>query len=134
MAIPDSTQPQPAQSQPPQQPQEQSQSTDELLRQLVKEQQESRAEVAELRARLQQPTAPFHPQPVNPATDEELQQQRLQEISQHPFYCPGCGALYDYRQRCTGKPEAGHPPIEVIPTEELLSGDPSKHTPAPTYS
>jgi predicted RNA-binding Zn-ribbon protein involved in translation (DUF1610 family) len=49
-----------------------------------------------------------------------------------PFYCPGCGRRWNYRTECAGQ-SAGtpHPPIEVISTDEL-SGDPEKHTPAPS--
>jgi predicted RNA-binding Zn-ribbon protein involved in translation (DUF1610 family) len=47
------------------------------------------------------------------------------------FYCPGCGRQYEYRQRCTGSLEQPHPPIEVVSTDELKSGDPSQHTAAP---
>jgi len=47
-----------------------------------------------------------------------------------PYYCPGCGMRYEYRQQCTGRPESPHPPIEVVETGEL-SGDPENHTPAP---
>lgn len=49
-----------------------------------------------------------------------------------PFYCPGCGKQVGYMKECTGKPEAPHPPIEVVPTDELASGDTSQHTPAPS--
>lgn len=48
-----------------------------------------------------------------------------------PFYCPGCGLRYQYQQKCTGKPEAPHPPIEVVSTDEL-SGDSEKFTAAPS--
>lgn len=47
-----------------------------------------------------------------------------------PFYCPGCGMRANYQKQCVGKPEAPHPPIEVVSTDEL-QGDPEKHTPAP---
>jgi len=45
-----------------------------------------------------------------------------------PFYCPGCGRRYEYRQQCTGRPEAPHPPIEVVSTDELSV---DTHTAAP---
>jgi hypothetical protein len=49
-----------------------------------------------------------------------------------PYYCPGCGARYEYRQKCLGmSPEHPHPPIEVVSTDEL-KGDPSGFTPAPS--
>ena len=48
----------------------------------------------------------------------------------HPFYCPGCGNRYNYERECIGRPEAPHPPIEVVSTDEL-NGDPANHTPAP---
>jgi hypothetical protein len=56
----------------------------------------------------------------------------MEHINQHDFYCPGCGLTYDYQQRCTGKLESPHPPIEVVSTDELKEGDTSKHT-APEY-
>lgn len=46
------------------------------------------------------------------------------------YYCPGCGRRSDYRRECTGKAEAPHPPIEVVPTSEL-SGPGEGHTAAP---
>jgi hypothetical protein len=48
-----------------------------------------------------------------------------------PFYCPGCGKRVQYQQQCTGKPESPHPPIEVVPTDEL-SGDSEGFTAAPS--
>jgi len=48
-----------------------------------------------------------------------------------PFYCPGCGKRVQYQQQCTGRPDAPHPPIEVVSTDEL-SGDASKLTAAPS--
>lgn len=47
-----------------------------------------------------------------------------------PFYCPGCGKRVQYQQTCTGRPDAPHPPIEVVPTDEL-SGDEEHFTKAP---
>lgn len=47
-----------------------------------------------------------------------------------PYYCPGCGTRSHYMRSCTGRPEAPHPPIDTVSTDEL-SGDPANHTPAP---
>lgn len=109
----------------------QPETTDDLLRQVLAEQQQHRAEVAALREQIdaQKPPPPAAPQ--TPRSPEEALKARMDEINQHDFYCPGCGLLYDYRQKCSGKPESPHPPIEVVLTDELKSGDPSKHTLAP---
>lgn len=48
-----------------------------------------------------------------------------------PYYCPGCGIRGQYPQKCEGKPEAPHPPIEMVSTAEL-SGDPDQITRAPS--
>jgi NADH pyrophosphatase NudC (nudix superfamily) len=110
----------------------QPQTTDELLRAVLAEQQQHRAEVASLREEL----AASKPAPVVvPAQNlsaEDAAAARLAEIGQHSHYCPGCGLLYDYQQRCTGRAESGHPPIEVLSTDELKSGDQSQHS-APVY-
>jgi hypothetical protein len=62
--------------------------------------------------------------------DTEVTQEGT-ESKDAPFYCPGCGKRAQYQQQCTGKPESPHPPIEVVPTDEL-AGDPEKYTPAPS--
>ena len=105
--------------------------TDDLLRAVLAEQQQHRAEVAALRDEInsQKPPAPPSQTPLTP---EEAFAARMREISDHDYYCPGCGLVYDYRQRCSGSPERPHPPIEVVSTDELKAGDPSKHT-APVY-
>jgi hypothetical protein len=92
-----------------------------------------RAEVEQLRneisaSRVSQPT-----QTANAPSAEEALANRLAEIANFPYYCPGCGALYHTQYTmCVGldgsKP---HAPIEVVSTDELKAGDPSKHTPAP---
>jgi hypothetical protein len=41
------------------------------------------------------------------------------------YYCPGCGLRYEYPQKCTGKPESPHPPIEVVSTDELSGDNPT---------
>jgi len=48
-----------------------------------------------------------------------------------PYYCPGCGLRYAYPQKCTGRPDSPHQPIEVVSTDEL-SGDPDSYTAAPS--
>lgn len=114
------------------QPQAAPQTTDDLLRAVLAEQQAHRAEVAELRQQMSEskPAPPSTP-PVN-LSPEDATAARMEEVGKHSHYCPGCGLLYDYPQRCTGKAESGHAPIEVVSTDELKAGDPSKHT-APEY-
>lgn len=56
---------------------------------------------------------PTQPQPTEPDTESGTQEPG--------FYCPGCGERYEYRQRCTGKAESPHPPIEVVSTDELAN-------------
>lgn len=111
------------------------QSTDEMLRQLLAEREQDRASLREMREEIQrQRIAPRPTQSSVARSAEELQADRMEEIEQHDFYCPGCGALYDYRRPCNGTGEAPHPPIEVVSTDELKGDDPSKHTPAPGVS
>ena len=105
-------------------------STDELVRELLAQQQNMRDEIAAARAEV----AASRVQPGPTATalsPEDLLAARMSDIQAHKFYCPGCGKLVDYQQQCRGRDEAPHPPIEVVSTDELLAGDPSKHTPAP---
>jgi hypothetical protein len=107
------------------------QTTDDLLRAVLAEQQSHRAEVAELREQIAA-SRPATPAPVVAnLSPEDALAARMQEIGQHSHYCPGCGLLYDYPQRCTGKAESGHPPIEVVSTDELKDG--TTHT-APEYA
>jgi len=63
--------------------------------------------------------------------EEEVTSDAKTEKDDAPYYCPGCGKRVQYPQQCTGRPEAPHPPIEVVSTEEL-SGDPEKLTAAPS--
>lgn len=91
---------------------------------------EFRKEVAQLRNELQ---AARQPQRFQAAVTETLEQRtarRLQEVAQHSHYCPACGLLYDYPQKCAGPVAAPHIPHEVVTTDEL-SGDPASHTAAP---
>ena len=105
--------------------------TEELLAELLRNQQEHRAEVQALREEVAaNRRVPQQVQAVA-LSPEELLAARLDEISQHSHYCPGCGRLYDYQRECNGKPEAPHPPIEVVSTDELRAGDPVAHTAAP---
>ena len=66
-----------------------------------------------------EPTA----EPASESTDAPAS-----ESKEPDYYCPGCGRHYTYPQKCTGSPEAPHPPIEVVDASEL-EGD--EHTPAP---
>lgn len=105
------------------------------LADILKEQQAHRAEVAALRDELAKAkAAQTVPQPTsNAPTAEEALAARLAEIDQYPFYCPGCGALYKYQRECIGLSGAHpHPPIEVVSTDELKSGDDMTHTAAPS--
>lgn len=105
--------------------------SEEMLREILDQQRQHREEVAQLRKELDDARAPVVQQAgANVPTEDELQAARQQEIDAHEFYCPGCGALFDYRRACHGRGEAPHPPIDVVPTAEL-SGPPEGHTPAP---
>lgn len=108
------------------------QSTDDLIRQLLKEQQEHRAEVAEMRKEINAQKVPAPAPSSTVQSPDELMAARLAEVAQHSHYCPGCGRLFDYQQKCQGRPEAPHPAIEVVSTDELKSGDETQHT-APVY-
>lgn len=96
-------------------------------------QQEYRDEVKALRDELAA-TRKNQPQPqlANAISAEDALANRLAEIEGFPYYCPGCGGLYKYPQKCVGiDASRPHPPIEVVSTDELKAGDPSQHTPAP---
>lgn len=103
---------------------------EELLKELLKAQQEHRAEVNALREEINKAKAPVQ-YGSKILTPEELLANRMAEIAEHDFYCPGCGRLYDYLTECKGGEEAPHPAIQVVSTDELKTGDPAKHTPAP---
>jgi hypothetical protein len=108
--------------------------TDEMLTQLLAAQDEYRKDVAALKAELaaQRSGAPAQVALANAPSAEEALANRLAEIADYAFYCPGCGALYHYAQKCLGL-DGSHPhaPIEVVSTDELKSGDPTQHTAAP---
>lgn len=113
-------------------------STDDMLRQLLEDQKSQRAEVADLRAELSKSRAPVAVAPTSMVQSPEvLAEARQDEIADFEFYCPGCGALYNYQRPCEGRGEAPHPPIEVVPTDEIKGDnnvDPERraeHTPAP---
>lgn len=110
---------------------EQELSTDDMLRQLLKNQAEDRKRIADLHEKVNAQKAPAPQQSSTVLSDEELQAQRAEEIGQHDFYCPACGLLYDYQRECTGRPEAPHTPLDVISTDELKGDDADKHTAAP---
>lgn len=107
------------------------QSTESMLTELLAAQKEHRAEVQQLRDELAASKVPAPQVNVQALNAEELATKRAAEIAAYPFYCPGCGRLYDYQRQCTGSGEAPHPAIEVVATDELTSGDPTTHTPAP---
>lgn len=92
---------------------------------------EYRAEVAALRRELQahRPGRVTVQEPTE--TPEQRRDQRLAAIADASHYCPACGTLGKYPQKCSGDPAAGHAPIEMVSTEEL-GGDPERHTRAPS--
>lgn len=112
--------------------QEAPKTTDELLQAILAEQQTYRDQIANLKQEISSSRPTPTAAPAQNLSPEEAAEARLEEINQHSHYCPGCGLLYDYPQRCTGRAESGHAPIEVVSTDELKSGDTSKHT-APEY-
>lgn len=63
-------------------------------------------------------------------TVEDRTNARLAAIAEHSHYCPGCGKLGKYPQKCDGTAEGPHKSLEMVPTEEL-GGDPAFHTAAP---
>jgi len=68
------------------------------------------------------------PSPRHSATDSESDApvtEAKDKAKDAPFYCPGCGLRYSYQQKCTGKPESPHPPIEVVSTDELSGDNPT---------
>lgn len=92
---------------------------------------EYRAEVAALRKELQA-HRPRTVQVQGPQeTVEQRRDARLALIAENTHYCPGCGKLGKYAQQCTGPVGSGHPPLEMVSTDEL-GGDPEKHTRAPS--
>jgi len=96
-----------------------------MLEDILAEQQEQRAQIASLKGNRPAPVA------APSLSAEQLEEQRAAEIADHEYYCPGCGQLYDYAQQCVGRPEAPHPPIEVVSTDELKGDDSTAHTAAP---
>lgn len=78
---------------------------------------------------------PNVPEADNAPNKEQVQPGQPSKVAQDsgdrdPYYCPGCGRGFLVPLECTGRPEAGHPPIQTVPTDEL-DGDPDKHTAAP---
>lgn len=105
---------------------------EDLLAQILEQQKAQRDEVAQLRAQIDKQKTPVPVVTQNAPSPEEALAVRLEEVRQHDFYCPACGNLVDYQQKCTGKYGTyGHAPTEVAPTTELTEGDPSGYTPAP---
>jgi len=105
------------------------------LADLLAEQKAHRAEVAALRDELAKSRQAPPQSTSNAPTAEEALAARLAEIDAYPFYCPGCGALYKYQRECIGLSGAHpHPPIEVVSTDELKSGDTTQHTAAPAVT
>lgn len=92
-----------------------------------------RKEIHDLRTELRQRSGQ-QVQIAGPTeTVEERTNKRLELIAQHSHYCPACGNLGSYPQKCSGLPGSvgGHDPIEMVSTDEL-GGDPDNHTKAPS--
>lgn len=90
-----------------------------------------RQEVAQLRQEMRQRAG--HPVQVAAPTEtlEQRTEARKELIANSSHYCPGCGNLGSYPQRCTGASGSmGHAPIEMVSTDEL-GGDPEDHSRAP---
>jgi hypothetical protein len=105
--------------------------TPEDVQALAQEFAQYRKEMSELREELRKSRLSPKFLTAVPETEEDRQKARLADIANHEFYCPGCGSLYDYPQKCNGAtPATPHPPIEVVSTQEL-AGDPEGHTAAP---
>lgn len=91
-----------------------------------------RKEINDLRKELRQ-RAGQQVQIAGPTeTVEERTNKRLELIAQHSHYCPACGNLGKYPQKCSGLPGSlgGHETVEMVSTDEL-GGDPDNHTAAP---
>lgn len=100
------------------------------IEQLLEMQKEQRAEIAALRESLAKAKAAPPPLTARAPSAEELQQERLRELAEHSHYCPGCGQVYDYQQRCQGTAEKPHPPIEVVSTDEVRNRPDPENDPA----
>lgn len=107
--------------------------TEVTLADLLAEQKAHRAEVQALREEIAQARrAPVTPA-ANALSAEDALAVRMAEIDNFAYYCPGCGALYKSERECIGLRGGNpHPPIEVVSTDELKSGDPMQHTAAPS--
>lgn len=105
--------------------------TDDILRAILAEQQQYRQQISDLQVQMNATKLPAPVALANAPSPEEAFKTRMLEVAQHDYYCPGCGRLYDYRQKCVGTGDQPHQPTEVVSTDELKSGDTSKHTAAP---
>lgn len=105
--------------------------TREDVEDLAKAFMEFRKEIADLRNELAAVRKRPQTQVAHAETLEDRTNARLAEIAQHEFYCPGCGILGDYPQKCRGTDERPHKALEMVKTDEL-GGDPAQHTAAPS--
>jgi protein-disulfide isomerase len=78
-------------------------------------------------AQAPQPATPTYngqdtPNPGDVAQQGSPAQTRTVE---EDYYCPACGAKFDYRQKCDGTSATGfgHAPIEVVSTDEIQNLD-----------
>ena len=113
---------------------QQPETVEDQLRQLLAGQEEYRKEVAALRSDIAQSRANVAapPQSANAPSPEEAAATRMAQVEQFPYYCHVCGRLYKRETECRGTAVAPHPPVEVVSTDELKQGDTSLHTPAPS--
>ena len=104
--------------------------TDDILRAILAEQQQYRQQISELQTQINATKQPAPIALANAPSPEDALKARMLDVQEHDYYCPACGRLYDYRQKCTGSGDQPHSPIEVVSTDELKSGDTAKHTAA----
>lgn len=108
-------------------------SVEGMLQQIQADQAAHRAEVANLRSELSASRKPAATAPVTVRSQADMRADRIEQMSQFDYYCPGCGRLYSYPRECTGDKAMPHAPVEVVSTSEVTGtdSDPANHTAAP---
>jgi len=127
---PEDVNPDEVQRQPPEVPHVDPPATAEDVAALHELLKEYRAEVAKFRQEAQDARQAPREVVAIVETLEDRTNARLEAIANASHYCPGCGKLGNYPQKCEGTREGPHLPIEMVSTEEL-AGDPANHTAAP---
>lgn len=91
-------------------------SVQEMLRAFMDEQRSWRSKVIqEVRASK----VPAAPTSIAGETPDDRKRARDQAIKDAPYYDPISGRLHQYLCESTGYPDAPHPPVMVVPTDEL---------------